>query len=224
MARFLDRMLGDLIKKNTGFNARPFVRMVGGKNLLLLGGAAIAGIVASEKMQGQNAPEATPGPPRPNPPPSNAPPPLPRQSVAPPPIPPPIPNLPQAEGVAEDGDLPQSLVFAIVRAMVATALSDGTLSPDERKLIQDHLGESGLNPEQIQQVQKELLIPATAGEIASGVDSTEDREMVFRFAAVVAASDKTIVEAEKQHLSTFAEALGIAPPRAAQIQAEVFTT
>ena len=34
---FLDNLLSDLIRNSTGFNAKPFVRAVGGKNILLLG-------------------------------------------------------------------------------------------------------------------------------------------------------------------------------------------
>ena len=37
---FLDNLVSDLVKSSTGINARGFVRMVGGKNILLLGGAA----------------------------------------------------------------------------------------------------------------------------------------------------------------------------------------
>lgn len=50
---FLDNLLSDLIRNSTGFNAKPFVRAVGGKNILLLGGAVIAGAIAAEKMRSQ---------------------------------------------------------------------------------------------------------------------------------------------------------------------------
>jgi hypothetical protein len=105
---FLDNLISDLIRNSTGFNAKPFVRAVGGKNILLLGGAAIAGVIAAEKMRQQAAPGAPPLPPLP---------PLPSTEVVPP-----LPPLPTA--APAEPQLPPGLVFAIVRTMISGALSD----------------------------------------------------------------------------------------------------
>ncbi len=112
---FLDRFVSDIIKKSTGFNARSIVRMVGGKNILLLGGAALAAALAADKMGGSEKPTQPAVPPVPN----ATPPPLP---AAPPPLPP-----------------PQELLFANVRTMVAASLADGQQHDDEKELINKRL-------------------------------------------------------------------------------------
>ena len=57
---FVDRLVSDVIKKSTGYNARSFVRAVGGKNILLLGGVAVAAALAAEKMGSQPPAPAPP--------------------------------------------------------------------------------------------------------------------------------------------------------------------
>ncbi len=212
---FLDRMVSDLIRKSTGFNARPFVRAVGGKNILLLGGAAVAGVLAAEQMQGaRSQPDATPPPP---PPPgaTSTKPPLPPIPNAPPP-PPPVP-VSEAEE-----ELPNDLLYAIVRTMTASALADGHLGPREKEAIHRRLGESGLRPEQIEQIHKELLLPATPEELAALVEDPSDRELLFRFAALVGLADDSVSEVERAWLSKLANALGIAEGRSEEIVGEVF--
>jgi hypothetical protein len=163
---FLDNLLSDLIRNSTGFNAKPFVRAVGGKNILLLGGAAIAGAIAAEKMrQQQPAAGAPPLPPLPSAEPT--------ESVPPPP---PLPMAAPAEP-----QLPRELVFAIVRTMISSALSDGEMHAEEKKLIEGRLGESGLSPDETKQIHKDLVFPPTSEEIATMVSTTEDRELLYRF-------------------------------------------
>lgn len=214
---FLDRMVSDLVKSSTGFNARPFVRAVGGKNLLLIGGAAIAGALATEKMrQGQQGQPAVPPPP---PVPGKAQPP-------PPPLPPlpggaPLPPLP--EQTASDDDVPKELVFAIVRTMVAGALADGEMHAEEKALIESRLGESGLAPEQIQRIQKDMVIPPSPAELGALVASQEDRELLYRFGALVVAKDGVIDDHEKAWLDKLGEACGIPPEGRRALEREVFT-
>ena len=57
---FLDRLVSDMIHRETGFNARRLVRRVGGKNILLLGGAALAGgVLASTQTRHQRSAATT---------------------------------------------------------------------------------------------------------------------------------------------------------------------
>jgi uncharacterized membrane protein YebE (DUF533 family) len=212
---FLDRLVSDVIKKSTGFNARPFVRAIGGKNMILLGGAAIAGALAIDKMQQTDSPpsaNATPPPPLP---------PIPQQpqqaQQAPaaghalPPLPPPIPP-------------PQELVYAVVRTMVAAALADGEMHADEKRVIEKRLGESGLSTEQVDQIRKDLVIPAAPSELSGLVADTADREALYRFGALVVLADDVVADTEKTWLESFAAALGIAAERRQALDQELFET
>jgi len=205
---FLDRLVSDVIKKSTGYNARSFVRAVGGKNMILLGGAAIAGALAMEKMRSSGT-ATTPGagPPPPAPPL----PPLPARAATPelPPLPPPLPP-------------PPDLVYAIVRTMVAAALADGEMHAEEKELIEKRLGESGLSDEQTRQIRKDLVVPALPSELSSLVGSVEDKEMLYRFAVLVVLSDDAVSDPEKTWLAKFADALAIDGVRRQSIEKEVF--
>lgn len=203
----LDNLVSDLIRSSTGFNARPFVRMVGGKNILLLGGAAIAGALAAEKMR-QPGSQAAPPPPLP--------PPIPGTAAVPPP--PPIPQE------SAENALPQDVLFAIVRTLVAGALADGEMHEKEKKLVESRLGEGGLSPEQTDRIRKDLVFPASVEEIASLVNSAEDRELLFRFGALVVLADGEASAREKTWLESFGGALGLAPERQRVLQTEVFGT
>jgi hypothetical protein len=70
----LDDLLGDLVYRSTGFRAGRLVRKIGAKNILLLGGAALAGGLAAQSLNRPASP----------------------QPVAPPPPPPPLPPIPEA--------------------------------------------------------------------------------------------------------------------------------
>ena len=202
---FLDRLVADVIQNSTGFNARSFVRTVGGKNMILLGGAAIAGALAIDKMrQSDQSAASDAGAPPPLPPLPNA-----RATPELPPLPPPIPP-------------PQELVYAIVRTMVSAALADGGMHAEEKKLIDARLGESGLSSEQIEQVRKDLVVPATANELSATVTTPDDRETLFRFGALVVLADDTVTDQEKTWLENFASALGIESGRRRSIESDLF--
>jgi uncharacterized membrane protein YebE (DUF533 family) len=204
---FLDNLLSDLIRNSTGFNAKPFVRAVGGKNILLLGGAAIAGAIAAEKMrQQQPAVGVPPVPPLP---------PLPSTEVVPP-----LPPLPTA--APAEPQLPQALVFAIVRTMVSGALADGEMHAGEKKLIEGRLGESGLSPDETKQIHKDLVIPPPPEEVGRMVSTTEDRELLYRFGALVVRSEGGASPPERAWLERLGAALGLAPERRAALESEIF--
>lgn len=246
---FLDKLLADMIQDSTGFNARRMVRRIGGGKMLMAGGAAVAGALLMDKMKAGQGVGATPGAPLPSPAASGNPslpplPPVPTAVAAPPPplpplpvspeglpspAPPPIPSTAEtAAGSGEEGseNLPEDLfsrdlTFAIVRAMVAAALADGHLAAEERQLILGHMDESGLPPEQVSQVHKDLVLPPTPSELASQVPSQDDREILFRFAASVLRADGTVDEAEQAWLDGLAGTFDITPDRAATLRTEL---
>jgi uncharacterized membrane protein YebE (DUF533 family) len=202
----LDNLISDLIRSSTGFNARPFVRMVGGKNILLLGGAAIAGALAAEKMREQKGPSAGPPP---------LPPPLPGEEAAGAPPPPPIP------AAATEPALPQALLFAIVRTMVSGALADGEMHEEEKSLIEKRLEEGELSPDETRQIHKDLVIPPTPEEVGRLVAGVEDRELLYRFGALVVLSGE-LSPPEKVWLDRLGSALGIAAARRSALEGEIF--
>jgi hypothetical protein len=141
---FLDRLVSDLIKSSTNFNARAFVRAIGENNPAQLGSATIAGVLAAGKM-GTSSPQApsVPAPLSPIPP-------VPGTMVPPPP---PIPRA-----VAAELEIPRALLFGIVRTMVAGSSTDGEMRAEEKKLIENRLGESGLAPDRIKQIHKNMVL------------------------------------------------------------------
>lgn len=216
---FLDKVVSDLVKSSTGFNARGLVRTVGGKNILLLGGAALAGAFAADKM-GSQSPSTPPVPGG-----SSAAPPLPpvpgsaSQDAGPPP---PLPPLPTETVSSNTEELPRDVLYAVVRTMVAAALADGHMADEEKELIHKHLGESGLAPDQIAQIHKDLVLPASHQELLSMVSSGPDGELLYRFGALVALADQKVSELEKGWLEQLAQVLEILPQRRDEIDREIF--
>jgi uncharacterized membrane protein YebE (DUF533 family) len=204
----LDNLLSDLIRSSTGFNARPLVRMVGGKNILLLGGAAIAGVLAAEKMSQQGTPAV--------------PPPLPIEPVAPPPPLPALPPLPPLQEASAAPAIPQSLLFDIVRTMVSAALADGEMHAEEKALIERRLEEGELSSEQTKQVHRDLVIPPTTDELARTVASEEDRELLYRFGALVVLAEGDVSASEKAWLDRLAASLDLESGRRAALEDELF--
>ena len=66
-----------------------------------------------------------------------------------------------------DDELPPEVTYAVVRTMVAAALADGHLAPEEKAIIQKHLGESGLSEAQTAQVHQDLVLPPGPAELAA---------------------------------------------------------
>ena len=236
---FLDRMISDLIKDNTGINARRLVRKVGGGKILAMGGAALAATFLAEKkgFGGLGSSQATGTPP--GPPPSLPPTPgAPQAPVAatppPPPIPlpgqggveppPPLPGVAPPAPAGADEELPQALTYAIVRTMVGAALADGHLAAEEKAIIQKHLGDSGLSEQQTQQIHSDLVLPPSPEELASLAPAKEARETLYRFAALVALADQQASDLERRWLERLASAFEIADERREALEAEIFTS
>ena len=155
-----------------------------------------------------------------------APPPPPAADLgwAPPPLPPDLAAAsPASEEVEEAGelDLPPGLLFPIVRAMVAAALADGELEPDEREAIFAHLESGELSGAEVQQVRRDLVLPATPPELAAMVEETEHRELLYRFAFLVLRADGALESPEEAWLDRLAESLAIDAAGCARLQAEV---
>lgn len=205
---FLDNLLSDLIRSSTGFNAKPFVRAVGGRNILLLGGAAIAGAIAAEKMRSQQQPAAGAPPLPPLPP-------LPSSEPVP-------PLLPLPAAAPPEPELPRALVFTIVRTMISGALSDGEMHAEEKKLIEGRLGESGFSPDETKQIHKDLVFPPRPEEIATMVSTAEDRELLYRFGALIVRSEGGASAPETAWLERLGAALGLTPARRAALESEIF--
>lgn len=231
---FLDRMVSDLVRRQTGFDARRIVRRVGGKRLLMLGGAAlVGGMMASQSGRfGGGASTVAGGatgrnlePPRsgggaspPGPAPSGLPP-LPPL----PPLPVPAPPAVAADATAGDAaDVPPDLLYAILRTMVAASLADGELHAEEKRLLDERLGESGLSESRLAQLRRDLVIPATPAELAGALPPGEDAEVLARFAVLVAGADRELVAHERVWLQSLERALGLQAGRMAELEREIF--
>lgn len=225
---FLDRLVSDMIGESIGVNPRRLIRMVGGRNLLMMGaGAALAGGVASamargqepeggklpSQMTGQAQPRGDIPPPPPPPPETRA------RTVPPPPPPPPPPVEPSAE---EEVELPPEATYAVVRAMVAAALADGHLGEREKEVIQARLDESGLSEAEKRQIHRDLVLPPTPAEVAALVPAGEARELLYRFAALVVLADGHASDLERGWLERLARASEIDAARVAELEKEIF--
>lgn len=235
---FLDRFVSGMIQDATGFNARKLVRRVGGKRILMMGGAALGGALLADKMQSSGPgadrsaarPSSTLTPPTASThePPTSLPPlPTAASAAAPAAAPPELPPLPVPAGsepverVEASEEPPASVVFAIVRTMVAAALADGELSADEKELIQSQLADSSLTPEQVQQVHRDLVLPASVSELADLVRD-DDPEVLYRFGALVAGTHGHFSDHEREWLGSLGQALAIPTTRQREIEGELF--
>jgi uncharacterized membrane protein YebE (DUF533 family) len=227
---FLDRMVGDLIAESTGLPVRRLVRRAGAGKLLVVGGAVLAGALAVEQMQKKKAAQTPPLPPVPGTGAGTAPlPPLPPVPGTTPQLPaagapPPPPSPVEAPGRTDEEEvtLPPTLLFAVVRTMVAAALADGELDAREKQAIESRLEESGLAPEQVQRIHKDLVLPPSTGELAKMVSDRDERRTLFRFAALVTEADQQVSEVERRWLEQLAGALGIEAEERARLEEEVF--
>lgn len=240
---FLSSMVGNMIGESVGVNPRQLRRLLGGKGLLIAGGAALVGALSAQKpgaapaggherwSGGRAAAPPPPPPPAPG-----------RETAFPPPELPPIPTglgqepegllmpPPPATGAAAGAEVdeleaavPRHLLFAIVRTMAAAAMADGHLAPQEKAAIQEHLGESGLSAEQIARIQRDVEgEPAAPGELAALARLEGERETLYRFATLILRSDERVSPQELDWLDGFAGALSLPDERAAELHREVF--
>ena len=221
--KLLDTLISQAIRQTTGYDARGFVRKVGGSNLLLAGGALLAGGLAADHFRRQGtqaagAPgaAAVPPPPPPPPPPGAAawtpPPPPPAGPAAPPPA---------APGQELAAELPPAAEHAIVRTMIAAALADGRMSAEERAAVRAQIGGSGFSEQQVRELQQDMVLPLAPEEIAGLVDDAVPGELLFRFAAAALLADRQQTAEERQWLDRLAAALGIDPAHRAEVERAV---
>lgn len=244
--RHITRMLGG--KKKRKKMKKNLVML--GAGAALAGGISAAMNAANQANQGQGLglgqqPPAPPGPIPPPPPPGQAfappppPPPVPGQASAPPPVPqgvapgtpppppgatvpPPLPDSVAADDSDDAAEIPQELTYAIVRGMVAAALADGELAPEEKAMIQKHLGDSGLSQDQTRQIHQDLVLPPSHDELAQMAADPDDRQSIYQLAALVILADGKTTELERGWLDRLATTFGFTPEDKAALEAEIF--
>ena len=239
----LDRLLGDLVASSTNLPphvTRGLVRRAGGSKLLIAGGAALAGALITQHLHSRQAQGQSTGPgqvpAQPVVPPLPSPPPPPADlGWSPPPLPPELGGSPASTptpaaavegeaGAAEsagEAELPPGLLFPVVRTMVAAALADGELAPSEREAIFAHLESGELAPAEVQQLRREMVLPATPGELAAGVGEPEHRELLYRFGFLALRADGALRPLEGAWLAQLGSALGLDEGLRAALEREV---
>ncbi len=219
---FLDRLVSDMIRRETGFNARRVVRRIGGRNILMLGGALVAGgMMAARSQQSQGVGPASGGGAPPSIPPLGLPP-LPATSTTSTTQTAATAALPPLPVVESGPEPPRDLVFAIVRTMVAAALADGVLSDPEQTAIRNRLSESELSEEQRAQVRRDLVAPPSIAELVALLPTGEDPELLAEFALLVARADDERRALEDAWLRQLATSLGLAEGRLDELERELF--
>jgi uncharacterized membrane protein YebE (DUF533 family) len=242
---FLDRLVADVIARETGLPVRGLVRKAGVGKLVAAGGVLAAGAAAVSWMQQQQQQRAGTSPqpggtPLPLPPiPGRAaapalgshgpnlaatpPPPLPPlPTMAPPPPPPPMATTTPAAEVDDGLDPHQRFVLA--RVVIAAAMADGVLAPAERETVERHLGEADdLSAEQQQRLRRDLVLPATAEELAALAPDPELRATMYRTAALIVAADGQRDHLESAWLGRLAGALGIDAEQQRAVESQVLS-
>ncbi|MEM6797437.1 MAG: DUF533 domain-containing protein, partial [Acidobacteriota bacterium] len=164
------------------------------------------------------------------PPPPGAAPPLPHAAAAsPPPLAPPAaPPLPPAPAAAAaspeppPAEVPQELTYGIVRTMVAAALADGHLDEREKAAVLERLGDSGLDPEQKQQIHRDLVLPPSPGELAALCEDVGHREAMYRFAGLLILADGEVSNLERSWLDRLANAFAFDEAQKMALEGEIF--
>ncbi len=110
----------------------------------------------------------------------------------------------------------EALEMKLVRAMVAAAKADGTVTEEERSRISAHLPELGLGPDTARLIGEELDTPLDAGRIAAMAASPEEGAQIY--AASLLAVDPS-APAEKGYLALLAARLGLDPALVAHLHA-----
>jgi hypothetical protein len=111
--------------------------------------------------------------------------------------------------VPREVDLPLDLVYPAVRVTVAAALADGRLAPAERAAIGAHLESPGLTPDQVTQVHRDLVLPATVEELAALAGAEPARRTLYGLAALVLHSDREVTGPERAWLARLGDAFGL---------------
>lgn len=242
---FLDRLVADVIARETGLPVRGLVRKAGVGKLVAAGGVLAAGAAAVSWMQQQQQQRAgtTPQPagyPPPLPPiPGRAAAPAlgshgPNLSATPPPPLPPLPTMatppppPAVTGASPAAEVDDGLDphqrFVLARVVIAAAMADGVLASSERETVERHLGEAtDLSAEQQQRLRRDLVLPATADELATLASESELRSTMYRTAALIAAADGQRDHLESAWLERLATALGIGADERRAVESQILT-
>jgi uncharacterized membrane protein YebE (DUF533 family) len=123
------------------------------------------------------------------------------------------PTPPPAAAAAGAAGMRAELAYAGVRTMIAAALCDGRLAPEERRAVERRLAAADLSAEQVERVHKDLVLPANAEELAALAPAAADREALYRLAARVVRADGAVVDSERAWLDRLGEAFDIPPVR-----------
>ena len=105
--------------------------------------------------------------------------------------------------------------------LVAAALADGELEPAERDSIFAHLESGELAPSEVQQVRRDLVLPATPDELAAMVSEPEDRELLYRFAFLTLRADGELEPHEAAWVARLGGALGLDAERRGAVEREI---
>lgn len=234
---FLDRMLSDAIEQSTGFKARRLVRRIGSRRLLAMGGAALAGgmlaqsasrqsfgggAVSGSSSRGNVVPPKSSADLRASTPPLPPPPRATPPSGLPPLPPPGAPAAATPPPPPPGADSDREFEAVALRTVVASALADGDIAAEERELLKEHLESSSLGSAERQQIQSELLAPASPETLAAALPTGEDPSSLVALAIAMMRSDGEFCRAERQWLDRFAAALGLPASSVSEIESELF--
>ena len=101
-------------------------------------------------------------------------------------------------------------------------LTEKFLSEEEKKLIEGRLGESGFSSDETKQIHKDLVFPPQPAELSTMVATLKDRELLYRFGALVVRADGAASAPEAAWLEKLGASLGLAPERRAALESEIF--
>lgn len=106
----------------------------------------------------------------------------------------------------------------LVRAMIAAAMADGVLDAEEQKKILGQMSQGALTKDQQVWLQGELARPASAKQVAQGVDSVQEAVEVYAAARIVIEPDS---EPNRKFLDTLAKAMTLPEQLANEIDMAV---
>lgn len=109
----------------------------------------------------------------------------------------------QMTGTTAATDAAETNARLMIRAMIQAARADGVISPAERAVIMEHLGDS--TPEERAFVEAEMVAPVDPMALAR--DTAEAARVQVYSSAVMAVQTDT--PAEAQFLATLAQAMGL---------------
>lgn len=106
----------------------------------------------------------------------------------------------------------------LLRAMIASALSDGLIDAEERQRIVGRLSDAGVNGEEQQFLDREIAMPWSPQQFAVAATTPEVRSEVYLASAIAIEAD---TPAEKAYLRYLAATLGLEDGLVAHLDAAV---